>query len=130
MSETPIVNLDEILRPPTDEEVARAIAMFAEAVRAHYGDRLKGLYLFGSRARGDHHPDSDADIAVVLADGDWGGVREKMELADIAYDPIVETGVHVQGWPVSESRWDDPQSRPNPSLVSNMKRDGKALPLR
>ncbi len=32
-----------------------------------YGDRLKGVYLYGSYARGDARWDSDIDVAVVLA---------------------------------------------------------------
>ena len=31
-----------------------------------YGPRLRGVYLFGSRARGDGGPDSDLDLLVVL----------------------------------------------------------------
>jgi predicted nucleotidyltransferase len=31
-----------------------------------YGGRLQGVYLFGSRARGEGAPDSDVDILVVL----------------------------------------------------------------
>ncbi|MFW6012281.1 MAG: nucleotidyltransferase domain-containing protein [bacterium] len=31
-----------------------------------YGEHLKGLYLFGSHARGDAGPDSDVDVLVVL----------------------------------------------------------------
>ncbi|HHY95425.1 MAG TPA: hypothetical protein GX513_10520 [Firmicutes bacterium] len=31
-----------------------------------YGGRLRGVYLFGSRARGDADPDSDVDVLVVL----------------------------------------------------------------
>jgi predicted nucleotidyltransferase len=33
-----------------------------------YGERLKGLYLFGSYARGDASEDSDIDVALVLDD--------------------------------------------------------------
>jgi predicted nucleotidyltransferase len=63
--------LNEMLRPPTSSEIEAALAQFAANVRNHYGSRLHGLYLFGSRARGDHRPDSDADVAVILQDGDW-----------------------------------------------------------
>lgn len=33
-----------------------------------YGPRLKGVYLFGSYARGTPEPDSDVDVLVVLDD--------------------------------------------------------------
>ncbi|MEI9930234.1 MAG: nucleotidyltransferase domain-containing protein [Rhizomicrobium sp.] len=35
-------------------------------LRVLYGTRLKRVLLYGSRARGDHRPDSDYDILVVL----------------------------------------------------------------
>jgi predicted nucleotidyltransferase len=31
-----------------------------------YGDRLARVVLYGSRARGDAHPDSDYDVAVFI----------------------------------------------------------------
>lgn len=41
-----------------------------------YGDRLKGVYLYGSYARGNAREDSDIDVAVVLA----GPVKRSEEL--------------------------------------------------
>lgn len=120
--------MEEILRPPTEAEVTKALALFADAIRGAYGDRLAALYLFGSRARGDHEPHSDADVAVVLVDEDWRYMPEKMRLADLACDVIVETGVHVQGWPVSGKTWRDPAKHHNPGLIRNMKRDARAMP--
>jgi predicted nucleotidyltransferase len=35
-------------------------------LRAVLGERLVGVYLYGSRARGDHDADSDIDVLVVL----------------------------------------------------------------
>src|SRR5688572_10724840 len=32
-----------------------------------YGERLKGVYLYGSYARGENQPDSDVDVMIVLA---------------------------------------------------------------
>jgi antitoxin ChpS len=110
-----------------DAVVGRALQEFVRAVRRTYGDRVKGIYLFGSRARGDHTADSDADVAIVLTDGDWRVWDEKMRLADIEYDVIVETGVEPQGWPVSESEWRDPELHDNPPLVRAMRRDAKAI---
>ena len=35
-------------------------------LKAVLGERLVGVYLYGSRARGDHDPDSDIDVLVIL----------------------------------------------------------------
>lgn len=35
-------------------------------LRAIYGPRLERVLLYGSRARGDHHDESDYDVLVVL----------------------------------------------------------------
>src|SRR5688572_30213674 len=32
-----------------------------------YGERLKGVYLYGSYARGENQPGSDVDVMIVLA---------------------------------------------------------------
>jgi predicted nucleotidyltransferase len=117
----------DLLAAPDDELVDRAVRDFAREVHRAYGSRLKGLYLFGSRARGDHTAESDADVAVVLADGDWRVWDEKMRLADIEYDIIVDSGVEPQGWPVSESEWRDPELHDNPPLVRAMRRDGRRI---
>jgi antitoxin ChpS len=98
---------DALLRPPSDAEVERALAAFATAARRHYGDRLKGLYLFGSRARGDNTPESDADVAVVLADDGWQFWDEKMQVTDLAFDSTHASGLYVQAWPFTEHEWNE-----------------------
>jgi predicted nucleotidyltransferase len=109
-------------------ETARAaLRLFADAVRRAYGDRLEGLVVFGSRARGSASARSDLDVAVILADERIDRHREKMALADLAYDAIVETGLHVQPWPVSSDEWRHPRSHANPSLVRAMRRDGRSV---
>ena len=119
--------IEELIRPPTDAEVAQALARFATEVERHYRDRLKGLYLFGSRARGDHTPESDADVAVILRDGDWVSSDEKRTLGDFAYDRLLDSGAMIQGWPVPESSWLVPESDRNPVLIRAMRRDATDL---
>lgn len=46
------------------EDTERAARAFIEKVSGEYD--LAGVILFGSRARRDHHPGSDADLAVLL----------------------------------------------------------------
>jgi len=43
-----------------------ALARLKRELHALYGARLKQVLLYGSRARGDHAPDSDYDVLVVL----------------------------------------------------------------
>jgi antitoxin ChpS len=119
--------LDELLRPPTDAEAARALARFADDVKLHYGDRLKGLYLFGSRARGDHAADSDADVAVVLANGDWEEWLERRALNGLAFDAELDDGLVIQPWPFAEADWTAALGMPATTLLGAACRD--AVPL-
>lgn len=48
-------------------EVLRIVRELHTQLDVVYGDRLKGVYLYGSYARGDAREDSDIDVAVVLA---------------------------------------------------------------
>ncbi len=103
--------------------VARAIEMFAQRAKAEYGDHLRKILLFGSRARRQATPDSDVDVAVVL-DIVLDPGEDQNRLSDITYDVLVETGAEIQPWPVPEAQWDDPQSAPNPVLIREMQSDG------
>ena len=47
-----------------------------EGAHIIYGDRLQGVYLYGSYARGDFHAGSDVDVLVVLA----GQVKPAQEI--------------------------------------------------
>jgi uncharacterized protein len=49
---------------PIDGTTLRALEDFKARLDQRYRERLKAVYLFGSRARGDHRPDSDMDVAV------------------------------------------------------------------
>ena len=51
--------------PKTREEALQIVRELREGLAAFYGDRLRGVYLFGSYARGEARPDSDLDIMVV-----------------------------------------------------------------
>lgn len=121
--------IEDILRPPGEAEVKAALGRFARLVREAYGERLEGLYLFGSRARGDHRPDSDADVAVVLKDGDWAFWDEKMRLTDLSYDLQVDLGLYIQPWPFAEADWAEPSTSPRRELIEAARSDARPLRL-
>lgn len=81
------------------------LAPFVAAVREAYGTRLAGIYLFGSRARGDHRADSDYDVAVVLSDEDAVLWREVNRLADLALESLLSRGVDIQAVPFRLTEW-------------------------
>lgn len=110
----------------TSEE-RRVLQQFVDAVREHYGERLREVVVFGSRARGDHRDDSDVDLAVVLQDGTWDFWDEKMRLVDMSDDAFHDHGLLIQAWPIANSAWLDPSLHHNPWFVRAVRRDAKPV---
>jgi antitoxin ChpS len=96
-------------------------------VRGHYGDRLVDVLIFGSRARGDARPDSDADVVVVLADEDWGFWTEQMHLAGLAYDVLLDHGLFIQPWPVPLAAWEAPAKSRKRQFIESIRKDARSL---
>ncbi len=94
---------------------------FREALTAMYGDRLDRVVLFGSRARGDAHPDSDYDIAVFLKGfGDrWSEVDR---LIPVVTDILYEEGAFIHAMPYRAGA--DQERTP---LMHEIRRDGLDL---
>jgi predicted nucleotidyltransferase len=66
-----------------DHDTRTALEAFRARILNRFGGKLRGLVLFGSGARGDHRPDSDADVAVFLEAVD-DPVAAQMELQKTA----------------------------------------------
>lgn len=120
--------------PPTAPTVA-APAMDADTERAAraFMRRLAGKYpvaegiLFGSRARHTHTPESDADIAVVLKGTHGNRTATALEMAGIAFDVMLETGILVEALPLWADELDRPETFSNPALIENIRREGLRL---
>ena len=86
------------------------------------------VILFGSRARGTHDADSDADVAVILS-GKQPEQRMPVVtvLAGISFDIILETGIDISPLPIWTSEWDNPETYSNPALIANIIKDGIEL---
>jgi predicted nucleotidyltransferase len=59
----------------TRADALKLVREFRQGLEAMYGERLKGVYLYGSFARGEADEDSDIDVAVVLQ----GAVNSRQE---------------------------------------------------
>ncbi|HEY0834086.1 MAG TPA: nucleotidyltransferase domain-containing protein [Azospirillum sp.] len=71
-------------------------------LRRRFGDRLVAVYLFGSRARGDHRPDSDADVAVFLRGDLPDPFDAEKAIVEDGYDLLLERGLYIQPWAFEE----------------------------
>ena len=85
-----------------------------------YGDRLKGLYLYGSYARGDHRPGSDVDVMILLSDykNYWEELRRTSELmssVSLEYDLLVSRIF------MTEEKW----RQSDTPLLRNIHQDGQ-----
>ena len=116
------------VRPALDAETERAARVFLKRLEGKYP--IVDAILYGSRARGDHTSESDADIAVILK-GERGERRDRtaasLDMAGLAFDVMMETGVMVQGLPLWETELARPETFTNPALINNILREGVHL---
>src|SRR5438874_258412 len=96
------------LVPSLDPETVRAVQEFVRRVSARYPVRAAVLY--GSRARGTHRPDSDADMAILLSGIPGQRMDEALKMADIAFDVLMELGVLIEAIPFWEDEWEHPET--------------------
>ena len=70
-----------------------------------YGERLRGVILYGSEARGQSNPDSDIDLLVLL-DGliDYG--RDLENNLNALYPLSLQIGRRISAKPVSAEEYD------------------------
>lgn len=91
-------------------------------LEAVYGDRLKGVVLYGSEARGEAGPDSDIDVLVLL-EGPVEYARELRASIHALYPLTLEMGRPVSAM-VVEARDYETQDCP---LYRNARREGILL---
>ncbi len=84
-----------------------------------YGDRLKGVYLYGSYARGDYREGSDVDVMVMLKDytNYWDEIKRTSELMS---DVSLEYDMLVSRIFMTEEKWKASET----PLLKNIHRDG------
>ncbi len=124
MQDEPIDQL-EAAAPVIDLETEAAARAFIRAVEGRYP--IRDVYLFGSRARGSHGQDSDADLAVVLRGAKVDRSATVIDMSGVAVEVLMDFGVLVEATPIWEGEFDQPETCSNPTLIRNIRRDGRRL---
>jgi predicted nucleotidyltransferase len=100
---------------PANDPILRR---FRAALDSTYGDRIERVVLFGSRARGDAHIDSDYDIAVFLE-----GFADRWQEVDRIVPPVTailyDEGTFVHAMPHRAGSYED-----RTPLMREIRREG------
>jgi uncharacterized protein len=109
------------LTKKTPEEIDSVLGELRRSLEDVYGARLRGLYLYGSYARGDARPGSDVDVLVVLDTVDSYSdeiQRTSQGRAEVALLHDVSVSLVY----VSEDAW----IRGDLPILQNARREGRA----
>lgn len=87
-------------------------------------DRLdpEAIWLFGSRARGDHRPDSDFDLLLVTKSSDGEASYDY----DRAYAPLLGSGIGVDVVPCPKDEFEAERAS-STGLCQRVAREGRLL---
>jgi predicted nucleotidyltransferase len=102
-------------------ETIKLLFRIREALADAFGDRLRGVVLFGSQARGEALPDSDIDLLVLLEGPVCLGEDIKRAI-EAVYGMVLELGRPIHPLPVDVLEY-EAQEFP---LYRNAKREGIA----
>jgi predicted nucleotidyltransferase len=81
------------------KDVAERLLAFKRDVMQALPGAVEDVVLFGSRARGDAHEESDYDIAVLLRDRLADDRDIQRRVSDVSWDYVVE-GLYIQAIPM------------------------------
>jgi predicted nucleotidyltransferase len=94
-----MVTPHQLALPP---QVTAALEELKAALVSIYGDRFRGVYLYGSYARGESHADSDVDVLIAF-DGDVDPGEEIDRYSQARSEICLRHNVLIATYPVAVS---------------------------
>lgn len=86
----------------------RIVQEFATRAREQFPEEVLEVRVFGSKARGDHHVDSDIDILVIARSNDWR-LHDRIRKVGYALDESIDYRLSIQV--ISEQRFEHARNR-------------------
>jgi uncharacterized protein len=105
-----------------DPDTERAVTSFMQRIAPLFP--VERVILFGSRARQTHTSVSDADLAVIINGKPGKRSEAAIDMAGIAFDVLLETGILVEALPLWHGELERPELFSNPSLIYAIQREG------
>lgn len=103
---------------PSDPRRHKAINEFVKRAYQGHEDRIRGITLFGSVARGTPQASSDVDLLVIIDKEDF---RLRRELIGLAFDILLETGADLSVKVLAD---EDFQAKKSFSFLKNVLAEG------
>ncbi len=109
------------LNPKSPAEVNAILAELRSRLERIYGDRLRGMYLYGSYARGEPERGSDLDVLIVLDEVESGWKEIERTSHDTA-ELSLEHDLTISTIFMSETRWLNDDT----TFLRNVREEGRA----
>jgi predicted nucleotidyltransferase len=97
-----------------------ALRKFKASLEKRLGGNLREVRIFGSRAHGNARKDSDIDVLIITATGDW---HVSDVIYDIATDILLEDGAFISPKVISEKDYKR-LSKLRVPFIKNVAREG------
>lgn len=105
------------------EDLGVLLGKLSEGLQKLYGERYRGLVLYGSYARGEADDGSDVDILLLL-EGDVDATEEIIRAEPIEWPLSLEAGYTTSLFPVGVEKY----RRSEQPFLRSARREGVALP--
>ena len=102
------------------DNIRKLLAELKNELVRMYGERLKGVYLYGSYARGENQPGSDVDVMIVLASYQRYGDEIK-RTSELNAKLSLDYNLSVSRLFMTEDRW----KNDNSPLLRNVRAQGQ-----
>lgn len=103
----------------------KVVKEYIDSIHRHFSDKVSDIILFGSKARGDSHSESDIDILIVI---DTEDKQIKRKISDLCWDAMFDNNFKTFISPIIFFKKEYEQYRKwNSSFLYNVSKEGVKL---